>query len=94
MEFSRQKYWSGLPCLPPGQFPHPGIESRSLSILDLNPGLGQEGECGMSESSSVEVPCGGIHPLTHDRRRKASEGGAGRGAPVLDLTAVSVDFPT
>ena len=48
----------------------------------------------MSESSSVEVPCGGIHPLTHDRRRKASEGGAGRGAPVLDLTAVSVDFPT
>ena len=79
MGFSRQEYWSGLPCLPPGELPHPGIEPRSLCILDLNPGLGQEGGCGMSELSSVEVPCGRIHPLAQDRRRKASEGWAGRG---------------
>ena len=26
MGFSRQKYWSGLPCLPPGDLPDPGIE--------------------------------------------------------------------
>ena len=26
MEFSRQKYWSGLSCPPPGDFPNPGIE--------------------------------------------------------------------
>ena len=26
MEFSRQKYWSGLLCPPPGDFPNPGIE--------------------------------------------------------------------
>ena len=26
MEFSRQEYWSGLPCLPPGDLPNPGIE--------------------------------------------------------------------
>ena len=25
MELSRQKYWSGLPCPPPGDLPHPGI---------------------------------------------------------------------
>ena len=25
MGFSRQEYWSGLPCPPPGDFPHPGI---------------------------------------------------------------------
>ena len=26
MEFSRQEYWSGMPCLPPGDLPDPGIE--------------------------------------------------------------------
>ena len=29
MGFSRQKYWSGLPCRPPGDLPHPGVESSS-----------------------------------------------------------------
>ena len=28
--FSRQKYWSGLPCPPPGDLPNPGIETASL----------------------------------------------------------------
>ena len=26
MEFSRQEYWSGLPCPPPGDLPDPGIK--------------------------------------------------------------------
>ena len=26
MGFSRQEYWSGLPCPPPGDLPDPGIE--------------------------------------------------------------------
>ena len=30
MGFSRQEYWSGLPCPPPGDLPNPGIESTSL----------------------------------------------------------------
>ena len=30
MGFSRQEYWSGLPCPPPGDLPHPGIEPKSL----------------------------------------------------------------
>ena len=30
MEFSRQEYWSGLPCPPPGHLPDPGIEPASL----------------------------------------------------------------
>ena len=29
--FSRQEYWSGLPCLPPGDLPDPGIEDVSAS---------------------------------------------------------------
>ena len=27
--FSRQEYWSGLPCPPPGDLPDPGIELES-----------------------------------------------------------------
>ena len=29
MGISRQGYWSGLPCSPPGDLPNPGIEPRS-----------------------------------------------------------------
>ena len=32
MEFSRQEYWSGLPCPPPGNLPNPGIEPRSPTL--------------------------------------------------------------
>ena len=30
MGLSRQEYWSGLPCPPPGNLPDPGIEPVSL----------------------------------------------------------------
>ena len=32
MGFSRQEYWSGLPCPPPGDLPNPGIEPRSPAM--------------------------------------------------------------
>ena len=32
MEFSRQEYWSGLPCPPPGDLPDSGIEPRSPTL--------------------------------------------------------------
>ena len=35
MGFSRQEYWSGLPCPPPGDLPDPGIEPASL----MSPGF-------------------------------------------------------
>ena len=31
MGFSRQEYWSGLPCPPPGDLPEPGIKPASLT---------------------------------------------------------------
>ena len=35
MRFSRQKYWSGFPCPPPGDLPDPGIEPASqISCVD------------------------------------------------------------
>ena len=30
--FSRQEYWIGLPCPPPGDLPNPGIKSRSPGL--------------------------------------------------------------
>ena len=35
MGFSRQEYWSGLPCPPPGDLPDPGTEPISLMALPL-----------------------------------------------------------
>ena len=38
MGFSRQEYWSGLPCPPPGDLPDPEIEPVSL----MSPVLARE----------------------------------------------------
>ena len=35
MEFSRQEYWSGLPCALPRDLPNPGIESASPALPAL-----------------------------------------------------------
>ena len=37
MGFSRQEYWSGFPCPPPGDLPNPGIklESSALQVDSL-----------------------------------------------------------
>ena len=32
MGFSRQEYWSGLPCHPPGDPPNPAVEPRSPAL--------------------------------------------------------------
>ena len=37
--FSRQEHWSGLPCPPPGHFPHPGTEPFSLKSPALAGGF-------------------------------------------------------
>ena len=51
MGFSRQEYWSGLPCPSPGDLPNPGIEPASLmspalagELLSLVP-RGKPGTC-------------------------------------------------
>ena len=39
MEFSRQEFWRGLPCPPPGDLPDPEIELASLMSLALAGGF-------------------------------------------------------
>ena len=38
MGLSRQEYWSGLPCPPPGDLPNPGMELTSLMSPALEAG--------------------------------------------------------
>ena len=37
--FSRQEYWSGLPCPPPGDLPNPGIKPRASCFAGGSPAL-------------------------------------------------------
>ena len=55
MGFSRQEYWSGLPCLPPGDLPDSGIEPTSLMYPELAGGslLLVPPEKGMATHSSI-----------------------------------------
>ena len=46
MGFSRQEYWSGLPCSSPGDFPDPGIEPHCRRIL----------YCLSHQGSSQDIP--------------------------------------
>ena len=38
MEFSRQEYWSGLPCPPPGDLPDQGLNPHLLCLLHWQAG--------------------------------------------------------
>ena len=44
--FSRQQYWSGLPCPSPGDLPNPGIECRSPTT---------QADCLLSESPGKPI---------------------------------------
>ena len=43
MRFSRQEYWSGLPCTPPGDLPDPGIEPGSRALQADSSPLSHQG---------------------------------------------------
>ena len=51
MGFSRQDYWRGLPCPPPGDHLNPGIEPTSLASLALVGGF-------FTTSAAWEAPLG------------------------------------
>jgi len=54
MGFSRQEYWSGLPCLPPGDLPNPGIEPASPASPALAGGF-------FTTNASWEAPPNSTH---------------------------------
>ena len=54
MGFSRQEYWSGLSCPPPGDLPDPGTELASLTSPALTGGF-------FTTSATWEAPTHIIH---------------------------------
>ena len=53
MGFSRQEYWGGLPCPPPGDLPDPGIEP----VFPVSPALAGKF---FTDSAIWEAPSGPI----------------------------------
>ena len=67
MGLSRQEYWSGLPYLPPGDLPNPGIEPRSPalqadSLLSEPPGETKNTEMGCHTFLQGIFPTQGSNP--------------------------------
>ena len=50
MGLSRQEYWSGLPCPPPGGLPDPGIELESPTLAGTLSHLGSPGQGGTTDN--------------------------------------------
>ena len=92
MGFSRHKYWSGLPCPPPGDLPDLGVELASLAGRFFYP---WEEPLALFPSTTWEAP------LLGDRnkemslgRQKASEGAhipALQGSNTLPLALPSLN---
>ena len=76
MEFSRQEYWSGLPCPPPGDLPNLGIKPISLMSPALagwfftTEPLGNMGDLAESDGE------GNGAPLQYSRLESPMDGGA------------------
>ena len=64
MGFSRQEYWSGLPCPPPGDFPDRGIKPTSLMFPVLAGGL-------FTTSTTWEAQMTHINLPIHHREQRA-----------------------
>ena len=68
--FSRQEYWSGLPCPPPEDLPDPGIVPVSCMFPALTGGFFTtsttwEGLSVLCEGPQFSSICANIHPLLH-----------------------------
>ena len=53
MRFSRQEYWSGLPCPSPGHLPNPRIEPRSPALRTDSLPSKPPGKPGMSNDEFI-----------------------------------------
>ena len=55
--FSRQEYWSGLPCPPPGDLPNPGIKPRPPAMqMDSLPAEPQGKHFSEKLSKTILIP--------------------------------------
>ena len=74
MGFSRQEYWSGFPCPPPGDLPDPGVKPRSL----MSPALADSGFPGGSTGKESVCSAGDLGLIPGLERSP----GEGKGYPI------------
>ena len=84
MGFSRQEYWSGLPCLPPGDLPDPGIKPALLT----SPAL-----AGKFSTTSTTWKALQRHPILEQFPLLYSSKTGLSGALKLCLTAFTITVP-
>ena len=72
MGFSRQEYWSWLPCPPPEDLPNPEIESMSLMSPALAGGFFTSSTTGEGQSKLTTIILGNIIIIMFNKQ-KATE---------------------
>ena len=82
MGFSRQEYWSGLPCPPPGDLPDPGTEPVSL----LSPALAGKFFTTGASSSYFQVVLTENNAIICQLEQTPLKGGSPAGKDVGDGT--------
>ena len=67
MGFYRQEYWSGLPCLPPGNLPNPGLKLHLLSLLHWQVVSWPLASPGKAPGQILGMQCFRFHRIIHVR---------------------------
>ena len=66
--FCRQEYWSRLPCSPPGDLPHAGVEPTSLTYFALAGGFFTTGDLEYPLIFSILLSSRHLVPILQRRR--------------------------
>ena len=81
--FCRQEYWSGLPCLSPGDLPNPGIKHLQISYIAGRFFIHWATTEAHEYWSGQPIPSPGDHPNP----------GIEAGSPELQVDSLSVELP-
>ena len=67
MEFSKQEYWSGFPCPPPGDLPDTGVKRVFLTSSALASGFFTSSATWEGITDSMDMGLGRLRELVMDR---------------------------
>ena len=81
MGFSRQEYWNGLPCRPPGDLPIPGFKPSSPTLWQIFYHLSHQRSPRVLEW--IAIPCPGDLP----------DLGIEHGSPALQADSLPAELP-
>ena len=89
---SRQEYWSGLPCPPPGDLPNLGIEPRSSTLQEGS--LPSEPPRKSKNTKEVAIPSPNVFPLCPPMSPVSSSSGSSQSRDRTGVSSVGGVFFT